>query len=217
MKNWIKKINENKFQFFFFLGILAFLFISLIVIGIVGDNQTDTPNDDTTQNTPNTPDEEEPTITDTVELITLPLDSKKDYSVVRKFYERDGSKEDQELSLIKYGSSYRTSVGTSYALKDNSSFDVLASLSGTVVEVKDNPLYGNYVVIEHDDNVKTCYYGLSEVVVAEGVKVNQGDKIGVSGTTEIDKEAGNHVYFQVFKNNKNLNPEKTIGKKITDL
>ena len=93
----------------------------------------------------------------------------------------------------------------------------MASLSGTVVEVKDNPLYGNYVVIEHDDNVKTCYYGLSEVVVAEGVKVNQGDKIGVSGTTEIDKEAGNHVYFQVFKNNKNLNPEKTIGKKITDL
>ena len=217
MKNWIKKINENKFQFFFFLGILAFLFISLIVIGTVGDNQTDTPNDDTIQNTPNTPDEEEPTITDTVELIALPLDSKKDYSVVRKFYERDGSKEDQELALIKYGSSYRTSVGTSYALKDNSSFDVLASLSGTVVEVKENPLYGNYVIIEHDDNVKTCYYGLSEVVVTVGVKVNQGDKIGVSGTTEMDKDAGNHIYFQVLKNNKNLNPEKIIGKKITDL
>ena len=50
MKNWIKKINENKFQFFFFLGILAFLFISLIVIGTVGNNQTDTPNDDNIQN-----------------------------------------------------------------------------------------------------------------------------------------------------------------------
>ena len=73
------------------------------------------------------------------------------------------------------------------------------------------------IFIEHKDNVKTCYYGLSEVVVSVGSKVNQGDKLGVSGTTEIDSEAGNHVYFQILKNNKNLNPEKQIGKKITDL
>ena len=217
MKNWIKKINENKFQFFFFIGILAFLFVSLIIIGATNNDPVDEPPIDEEPNTPVIPDKEEPTITDTVELVILPLDNKKDFTIVRKFYERNGTKEEQELSLIKYGSSYRTSVGTSYALKDNSSFDVLAALSGTVVEVKENPLYGNYVVIEHKDNVKTCYYGLSEVVVSVGSKVNQGDKLGVSGTTEIDSEAGNHVYFQILKNNKNLNPEKQIGKKITDL
>ena len=217
MKNWIKKINENKFQFFFFIGILAFLFVSLIIIGATNNDPVDEPPINEEPNTPVIPDKEEPTITDTVELVILPLDNKKDFTIVRKFYERNGTKEEQELSLIKYGSSYRTSVGTSYALKDNSSFDVLAALSGTVVEVKENPLYGNYVVIEHKDNVKTCYYGLSEVVVSVGSKVNQGDKLGVSGTTEIDSEAGNHVYFQILKNNKNLNPEKQIGKKITDL
>lgn len=217
MKNWIKKINENKFQFFFFIGILAFLFVSLIIIGATNNDPVDEPPVDEEPNTPVIPDKEEPTTTDTVELVILPLDKNKDFEVVRKFYERNGTKEEQELSLIKYGSSYRTSVGTSYALKDNSNFDVLAVLSGTVVEVKENPLYGNYVVIEHKDNVKTCYYGLSEVVVSVGSKVNQGDKLGVSGTTEIDSEAGNHVYFQILKNNKNLNPEKQIGKKITDL
>lgn len=217
MKNWIKKINENKFQFFFFIGVLAFLFVSLIIIGTVNNDQTEDPVVDEEPNTPVIPDKEEPTTTETVELITLPLDNKQEYVIVRKFYERDGSKEDQELSLIKYGSSYRTSVGTSYALKDNSSFDVLAALSGTVLEVKENPLYGNYVIIEHKDNIKTAYYGLSEVVVSVGSKVNQGDKIGVSGTTEIDTEAGNHIYFQILKNDKNLNPEKLIGKKTTDL
>ena len=217
MKEWIKRINENKFQFFFFVGVLVFLFVSLVIVGVVSDNQTDDPIDDTPV-VPDTPkDEDKPTTTVTVETVLLPFDQKMDFTVVRKFYERSGTKEEQEKSLIKYGSSYRTSVGTSYSKTDNQPFEVLAALSGTVTEVKENPLYGNYVVIEHKDNVKTCYYGLSEVVVSVGSKVNQGDKLGVSGTTEIDSEAGNHVYFQILKNNKNLNPEKQIGKKITDL
>ncbi|MBQ8292599.1 MAG: M23 family metallopeptidase [Bacilli bacterium] len=216
MKEWIKKINENKFQFFFFVGVIAFLFVSLIVVGIVGDNQVDTP-DDNTPVLPDEPDDEQPTNTETVEKVALPFDVNMEYEVVRKFYDRNGTKEDQEKALIKYGSSYRTSVGTSYAKKDDSAFDVLASLSGTVLEVKENPLYGNYVVIEHKDNLKTCYYGLSEVTVTVGSTVNQGDKIGVSGTTEIDADAGNHVYFQVLKNNKHVNPENLIDKKTTDL
>ena len=41
MKNWIKKINENKFQFFFFIGILAFLFVSLIIIGATNNDPVD--------------------------------------------------------------------------------------------------------------------------------------------------------------------------------
>lgn len=217
MKEWVKKINENKFQFFFFVGVLAFLFVSLIIVGITGGNEEENPDDGNTPIVPNEPDRQEPTTSDTVEKVALPFAGNMEYSVVRKFYDRNGTKEEQEQSLIRYGSSYRTSVGTSYASKDNSVFDVLASLSGTVVEVKENPLYGNYVVLEHSDNLKTCYYGLSEVTVVVGTKVNQGDKIGVSGTTEIDVEAGNHVYFQVLKNNKHINPEKQINKKTTDL
>ncbi len=217
MKNWVKKISENKFQFFFFIGVMAFLVVSLVIVGVFGNNDVETPTPDTPIETPDDPVEDKPTNSPTVEQLVLPFDNKMEYTVVRKFYERNGTKEDQELSLIKYGTSYRTSVGTSFSNKDNTSFDVLAALSGTVIEVKENPLYGNYVVLEHSDNLKTCYYGLSEVTVAVGSKVNQSDKLGTSGKTEIDSEAGNHVYFQVLKNDKHLNPEKTFGKKTTEV
>lgn len=217
MKEWIKKISENKPQFFFFVGVLAFLFVSLIIVGVTGGNEIENPDQGNTPVIPDEPDNQEPTTSETVEKVALPFAEGMEYKVVRKFYDRNGTKEEQEQSLIRYGSSYRTSVGTSFACEDNSPFEVLASLSGTVVEVKENPLYGNYVVLEHSDNLKTCYYGLSEVTVAVGAKVNQGDKLGTSGTTEIDSDAGNHVYFQVLKNNKHLNPEKQINKKTTDL
>lgn len=217
MKEWIKKINENKFQFFFFVGVLAFLFVSLIIVGVVSDNQVDDPVDDNTPIEQEKPNEDEQVNTVTVEVVKLPFNETMNYNVVRTFYERSGTKEEQEKALIKYGSSYRTSVGTSYAGKDNQPFDVTAALSGTVTEVKENPLYGNYVVLEHKDGIKTCYYGLSEVIVTVGSTVNQGDKLGTSGTTEIDQDAGNHIYFQILKNNKYLNPDKQIGKKITDL
>ena len=217
MKEWIKKISENKTQFFLFVGILTVLFTSLIIMSAVTDNQVDDPVIDDTPVTPNEPDKEEPTTTVTVELVKLPFDETMNYNIVRTFYERSGTKEEQEKALIRYGSSYRTSVGTSYSNKDNQSFDVLAALSGTVTEVKENPLYGNYVVIEHKDGIKTCYYGLSEVTISVGATVNQGDKLGSSGNTEIDQDAGNHIYFQILKNDKHLNPAKQIGKKITDL
>ena len=94
-------------------------------------------------------------------LFTFPLAFKKpfsdtiEYTVVRKFYEKDSSTVDQELSLIKYNNSYRTSNGTSFAQKDNQVFDVLSSLSGKVLEIKESPLYGRYVVLEHDNKIKS--------------------------------------------------------------
>ena len=72
-------------------------------------------------------------------------------------------------------------------------------------------------MVKHGDNLKTCYYGLSEVTTSVGATINQGDKLGVSGSTDIDKEAGNHVYFQIQKNGKYVNPENLIGKKKSEI
>ena len=213
MKNWVKKIGQNKFQFFFFVGVLALLLVALVLASTVPS--TDKPNHDNSGTS--NPDDPEEVVTPVAEKMSLPFKSDLEYQVVRKFYEKDGTKEDQEKSLIKYGTSYRTSMGTSFAMKDNKPFDVTAALSGTVTEIKESPLYGNYVVIEHKDGLKTYYYSLSEVTVAVGASVNQGTKIGVSGESEIDKEAGNHVYFKVLKENKHLNPEKVVGKASNEI
>ena len=215
MKNWIKKIGQNKFQFFFFVGILAVLVVAL-VISVSLDNKVSDPVDDTPPVTV-TPDDDEPVDTIPEEVLKLPFDANLEYVVVRKFYDKNASKDDQLKALIKYGNTYRTSSGTGYAKKDNTAFDVLAGLSGEVVEIKESPLYGNYVVVKHGDNLKTCYYGLSEVTTSVGATINQGDKLGVSGNTDIDKEAGNHVYFQIQKNGKYVNPENLIGKKKSEI
>lgn len=212
MKKIIKKIAQNKFQFFFFVGLVGLLITALVISATTSD-QTDEPSND-----PIITDPEDPK-TDVIpeETIILPFDENMEYVIVRKFYEKDASKEDQQLSLIKYQNSYRTSVGTSYAKKDNTTFDVLAVLSGKVVEIKNSPLYSNYVAIEHKDGFKTYYYGLSEVTVTLGSEVSQRDKIGVCGKTEIDAETGNHVYVKIMKDNKCYNPEKLIGKKLSEI
>lgn len=217
MKDWKKIIRENRFQFFFFITMFALLIVTLIISS----------NIDPVEETPSNNDEPGTTIkpvfpedSDVVEIVeesfVKPIKD-TDFTVVRKFFEKDDTKENQQLALIKFNNTYRTSQGTGYAKKDGTNFDVVAAMSGEVVEVKHSPVFGYCVVIEHDDNFTTYYYGLSEVTVKEDTEVNQGDKIGVSGYTEYDKEAKNHVYFQVKKNQKYLNPEKVIGKKTSEL
>lgn len=213
MKKLFKKIGKNKFQFLLFVGILTFVLVALIIAASNNNPTTETPVID------NIPDEkpDDTVSTDVEEVITLPFAQDLDYTVTRLFYDKNNSSQDQEKALIKFGTTFRTSDGVAYAQKNNQSFDVLAVLSGKVVEIKDNPLYGTYVVIEHDNDLKTYYYGLQNVEVTEGVEVQQGSKLGTSGTTEIDKEAGNHVFLKIQKNGKKLNPESLIGKKISEI
>ena len=217
MKDWKKVIRENRFQFFFFISMFALLVLTLIISS----------NIDPVEDTPNNPEEPgtviKPVFPDDSDVVEIVEESfvkpikDTDSVVVRKFFEKDDTKENQQLALIKFNNTYRTSQGTGYAKKDETNFDVVASMSGEVVEVKHSPVFGYCVVIEHDEDFTTYYYGLSEVTVKEDTEVNQGDKIGVSGYTEYDKEAKNHVYFQVKKNQKYLNPEKVIGKKTSEL
>ena len=123
-----------------------------IIISATLDNSVDEPIE---QDPPITvvPPTDEPVDTIPEETLKLPFDEKLDYVVVRKFYDKNDTKENQLKALIKYGNSYRTSNGTSFAKKDNTSFDVLATLSGKVIEIKDSPLYGSYVVLEHNDKI----------------------------------------------------------------
>ena len=154
MKNFLEKIKQNKFQFIFSVSLAFVLLVSLLVARNINTQDKpiiDTPIIDNV--TPNpTPDTEDVTIKPE-EVFKKPFNDTIEYTVVRKFYEKDSSTVDQELSLIKYNNSYRTSNGTSFAQKDNQVFDVLSSLSGKVLEIKESPLYGRYVVLEHDNKI----------------------------------------------------------------
>ena len=217
MRNWKRIIRENRFQFFFFVAMFALLVTAVIVSITIEPVEHNAPIEDPIEQ-PDKP--TNPGTGDVVEIVEetfiTPI-SEREYKVVRKFFEKDDTKENQSLSLINFNNTFRTSQGTAYAKLDGDYFDVISTLSGTVIEVKKSPLFDNCVVIEHDNNVKTYYYGLSEVSVTKGVEVGQGTKLGKSGFTEFDKEAKNHVYFQVTKNGKYLNPEKLIGKTTKEI
>nr|WP_306432273.1 M23 family metallopeptidase [Wansuia hejianensis] len=85
---------------------------------------------------------------------------------------------------------------------------VKASKDGTVKEVYEDPLWGNVIVIEHNDGLLTKYANLgTKDMVKVGVKVKRGDHIGTIGkTADIEMLMEPHLHFEVIKNGKNIDP-----------
>ena len=133
--------------------------------------------------------------------------------VYKTFYQQDGNEEEQKNAIIEYGNTYLQSSGICYSL--DKEFDIVAIMDGTVIDVKDDELLGKVIEIRHNNNVISTYNGLSEVSVEKDMKVKSGDMIGVSGTSNIFKDAGNHLYFELAVNGKLVNPsdyyDKTLG------
>ena len=133
--------------------------------------------------------------------------------VYKTFYQQDGNEEEQKNAIIEYGNTYLQSSGICYSL--DKEFDVVAIMDGTVIDVKDDELLGKVIEIRHDNNVISTYQGLSEISVEKDMKVKSGDMIGVSGTSNIFKDAGYHLYFELAVNGKLVNPidyyDKILG------
>src|SRR5690606_23643520 len=95
--------------------------------------------------------------------------------------------------------------------------DVLAALSGTVSEVKEDPLLGNVVVLTHDNGVTTYYASLGEVGVKAQDEVKQGDVIGTAGENIFGQNNGVHVHFEIRKDEKVFNPEEFFNQPVSKL
>lgn len=151
------------------------------------------------------------------ETIKMPVEATIDAEIVTKFYDYDASEEDQEKGLTLYNSRYYQSTGIDIAQANGESFTVVASLSGTVTEVKEDPLLGNVVTISHGDSITTHYASLDEIVVDVDAKVNQGDKIGTAGKNIFNESSGTHVHFELHKNGTEVNPEHYFNEQVSKL
>jgi stage II sporulation protein Q len=227
MKKWLKSLSKEQIQRYVFVGLLVLVFVAFFVsVGVANntekpsdniDNTDDGKNDNSNnqnnndnqnnQQVPNTPEPKK-------EVINLPLSD--DFVVVRKYYEPEDSSEEQELAVIQFGKRYYTSNGVALSRKDEQDFQVLAALSGEVVSIDENPIYGIIVTIKHENELYTEYSSLSEATVQTGAQVKQGDVIGVSGVCEYDSTLKSHVYFKVMTGSKTFNPENVIGKTIEE-
>lgn len=81
---------------------------------------------------------------------------------------------------------------------------VYAYTDGRVIEAGWNGGYGNCVLIDHGNGLKTRYAHLSRINVKVGQKIKTGQKIGAVGST--GNSTGPHLHFEVIKNGKTQNP-----------
>src|SRR5690625_1044861 len=170
-----------------------------------------------TEQTPYDEDDDVQAVMEQQETIKMPVAEEKNIEIITKFFDYEADESDQQNALIEYNNRFYQSTGVDLAANDGETFDVVASLSGTVAEVKDDPILGNVVGLLHDEESKTYYASLQDVAVAEGDDLTQGDVIGTSGKNLFGKENGNHVHFELRKTGEEVNPEQFFNQPLGKL
>ena len=81
---------------------------------------------------------------------------------------------------------------------------VYAAKAGTVIVAQRSSSYGNYVVISHGTGNTTLYAHMSSIKVSVGTYVQQGQTIGITGST--GHSTGPHLHFEVVEGGVRVNP-----------
>ena len=89
----------------------------------------------------------------------------------------------------------------------NTGTPIYAAMDGTVTVSSEEGEYGKHIDIENGEGL-TRYAHCSKLLVKEGQKVKQGDKIAEVGST--GNSTGPHLHFEIRRENRTVNPEKII-------
>jgi murein DD-endopeptidase MepM/ murein hydrolase activator NlpD len=85
---------------------------------------------------------------------------------------------------------------------------ILAAGGGLVVVSGTDSVYGNRIVIDHGDGLKTIYGHASKLLVSVGDSVRQGQKIALLGST--GRSSAPHLHFEVLEGNLPVAPGRYI-------
>ena len=88
--------------------------------------------------------------------------------------------------------------------------DIYAAASGTVVVAGWYYTYGNCVIIDHGNGVRTLYAHCSSLDVSVGEEVTKGQVVGKVGITGY--ATGDHLHFEVHINNRTYDPFTYIAR-----
>ncbi|MFD0050880.1 peptidoglycan DD-metalloendopeptidase family protein [Actinomycetes bacterium NPDC127524] len=150
-----------------------------------------------------------------LETIKMPVADSTDSVIKKQFYDAKADAKEQEAALVSYNNRFEPNKGIDIAMNDGKTFDVVASFSGNVTKVQDDALLGNVVEVEHDNGVVTRYQSITDIKVAVGDQVKQGQTIAKAGSSLINEEAGTHVHFEIRKDNVALNPQDYFEKQVS--
>lgn len=138
----------------------------------------------------------------------------EEVQTLKYFYDYQAEAANQEKSILYHENTYIQNSGMDFGLTDT--FDVVAVLDGTVVDVREDELLGTVIEIKHDNDFISSYQSLSEVSVKKNDTIKQGQVIGKSGTNTIDQDLGNHLHFELYKSGEVVDPSKYFDQVISD-
>ena len=87
--------------------------------------------------------------------------------------------------------------------------EIKAALDGVVIDIGNTEARGNYIVLQHSDNVTTAYYHCQKILCEISDRVTQADKIALVGST--GWSTGPHLHFEVKINGISCNPEYLLN------
>jgi len=77
--------------------------------------------------------------------------------------------------------------------------------------------FGNHVIIDHGNGLKSLYAHLAKIEVQEGEKITKDSVVGLLGST--GRSTGPHLHLQIWQDNHLVNPraffEGYFGQKLT--
>jgi len=86
---------------------------------------------------------------------------------------------------------------------------VVAALPGKVISAGYESGYGNVVLVEHEDGLRTRYGHLASINVKAGEKVDSENPLGTVGST--GRSTGAHLHFEVIRMGKPVNPMAVLN------
>lgn len=93
-------------------------------------------------------------------------------------------------------------TGIDLVLKDP---NIPAVLGGKVLKATRDGQRGNYVMVEQTDGTVATYMHLASISVRAGTTIEEGQKIGVMGST--GNSTGRHLHYEVKKGDSYLDPQ----------
>lgn len=86
---------------------------------------------------------------------------------------------------------------------------ILAAGAGEVVEAAEHPIYGQFVLLDHGNGMRSLYGHASELVVERGHRVRRGEVIALSGST--GRSTAPHLHFEILRGGQPIDPLSIVA------
>lgn len=119
--------------------------------------------------------------------------------------------------VISSGFGLRTDPFNSHKIQFHPGIDIaaptgtpiFAARGGRVIAAERNSIYGNYVLVLHDNGYESLYGHMSKILAHYGEIVRTGDILGLVGSTGIS--TGPHLHFEIRWHGVAENPLNLLG------